>query len=213
MAHLLKQHQRFFVDDLSAIALAIKLRNQPQVPKQDGLLFPETSRAAERDRLGMGLDRVVELTLILGEGSDLLQHVHLLLFVEERFGLLQGSLEAYDLQKREGKKKDKKVRGSLTFSGRTEDPEGVYAGLVPVIRKPKPKLHLTIASARNLRQADTFGKSDPSVEVYLNNEKVDATATIKNTLNPPWLKIIVITVATSVDLKFFGPNIASLNPI
>ena len=48
------------------------------------------------------------------------------------------------------------------------------------------KLDVHIQGARNLRKADTFGKSDPYAVVSLNGKRLGQTQVIKKTLDPEW---------------------------
>merc|ERR1712216_380515 len=98
-----------------------------------------------------------------------------------------------------GEKKDKGVKGTLTFSGRTEDPEGVFAELDAIRQLPKPKLKISVIAARNLKKADTFGKSDPFCEIFIQGAKVAETAVVKKNLNPTW------NYSAQLDLPVDGP--------
>jgi Ca2+-dependent lipid-binding protein len=103
---------------------------------------------------------------------------------------LKGDELGYDLQKKTDgqykKKKQKTVGGRLTLAASVSDPENVYADIVPLHIVHKPTLQLTVASAKGLKKADTFGLSDPKCLIFLDDVQVGATAVIDNSLKPVW---------------------------
>ena len=60
------------------------------------------------------------------------------------------------------------------------------------------KLHLSIKSACGLRAADWAlgggGKSDPYVQIFLNEQKIGKTCVLKKTLDPVWNDTICVTI-------------------
>ena len=65
------------------------------------------------------------------------------------------------------------------------------------------KLNISVIKAQNLRNADTFGKSDPYVVILVDDEKVAKTKTIDNNLSPTWNENFVCLVAGQRNAVFF----------
>ncbi|ODV97927.1 hypothetical protein PACTADRAFT_47760 [Pachysolen tannophilus NRRL Y-2460] len=63
------------------------------------------------------------------------------------------------------------------------------------------KLTVTVVSASDLPAADSNGKSDPYVKLFLNNEEQEffKTKTIKKTLNPTFNETTVIDIGNRID--------------
>jgi Ca2+-dependent lipid-binding protein len=60
-------------------------------------------------------------------------------------------------------------------------------GCEPVAEAPATmRRTLTVSGAKGLRKADTFGKSDPSAVVWVDNVEVDRTEVVQSNLSPAW---------------------------
>jgi Ca2+-dependent lipid-binding protein len=75
------------------------------------------------------------------------------------------------------------LKGALAGSGGYLTPVGV--------------LRLHFQNARNLRNVETMGKSDPYVRVLLSGVEKGRTVTFKNNLNPNWDEVIYVPVHTT----------------
>eukprot|EP00943_MAST-04B_sp_MAST-4B-sp1_P002548 g2548.t1 len=62
-------------------------------------------------------------------------------------------------------------------------------------------LKFEIVMATGIKKADTFGKSDAYCVISLDQEKVDKTNTIRNSLDPEWYQTFQITIAEEVYEK------------
>ncbi|ABN68024.2 hypothetical protein putative xylanase/chitin deacetylase [Scheffersomyces stipitis CBS 6054] len=79
----------------------------------------------------------------------------------------------------------------------------IYEHGIPVqdSRNNSGKLTVQVLRAENLIAADSNGKSDPFVRLYLNTDKEEflKTKKVKKTLNPTWNESGVVTVANKQD--------------
>eukprot|EP00916_Digyalum_oweni_P007225 GHVL01012222.1.p1 GENE.GHVL01012222.1~~GHVL01012222.1.p1 ORF type:complete len:641 (+),score=120.41 GHVL01012222.1:40-1923(+) len=60
-------------------------------------------------------------------------------------------------------------------------------------------LNISILEGKNFEKKDTFGKSDPYVDVYFGNKKVYKTKCIKKSLNPKWNENFSIPIDGQMD--------------
>ncbi|CAF2521677.1 unnamed protein product [Rotaria sp. Silwood2] len=68
---------------------------------------------------------------------------------------------------------------------------------------PTGTLEVTIVEARNLKDKDSVGQSDPFVEVYTQKHCKQRTATIQNTHDPVWNERLMFNIHADDTAIYF----------
>ena len=84
-------------------------------------------------------------------------------------------------------------RAKLTLQWKPVALKGVMGGSGGYV-KPIGVMRLHFQNARNLRNVETMGKSDPYVRVLLSGIEKGRTVTFQNNLNPDWDEVIYVPV-------------------
>lgn len=84
-------------------------------------------------------------------------------------------------------------RAKLTLQWKPVALKGIMGGSGGYI-KPIGVMRLHFQNARNLRNVETMGKSDPYVRVLLSGIEKGKTVTFQNNLNPDWDEVIYVPV-------------------
>ncbi|KAF9635988.1 putative membrane bound c2 domain protein [Lasiodiplodia theobromae] len=87
-------------------------------------------------------------------------------------------------------------RAKMTLQWKPVALKGALGGSGGYI-KPVGVMRLDFKGARDLRNVETMGKSDPYVRVLLSGIEKGRTVTFKNNLNPDWDEVIYVPVHTS----------------
>lgn len=90
----------------------------------------------------------------------------------------------------------KSGRAKMTLQWKPVALKGALGGSGGYI-KPVGVMRLHFMGARDLRNVETMGKSDPYVRVLLSGIEKGRTVTFKNNLNPDWDEVIYVPVHTS----------------
>ncbi|KAK7725442.1 Tricalbin-2 [Botryosphaeria dothidea] len=90
----------------------------------------------------------------------------------------------------------KSGRAKMTLQWKPVALKGALGGSGGYI-KPVGVMRLHFQGARDLRNVETMGKSDPYVRVLLSGLEKGRTVTFKNNLNPDWDEVIYVPVHTS----------------
>ncbi|KAJ3678462.1 hypothetical protein LUZ60_002265 [Juncus effusus] len=93
------------------------------------------------------------------------------------------------------------VEDMLKWPHRIVVPLGVNVDISDLELKPQGQLSVTVLKANNLINADTLGKSDPYVKLYVRQMFKVKTKVIDNNLNPEWNEQFVI-IAEDKETQF-----------
>ncbi|PWA03148.1 hypothetical protein BB558_000658 [Smittium angustum] len=87
----------------------------------------------------------------------------------------------------------------------TLDLESIINGTVASIEGASGVVIVNVRCARNLKKADTFGKSDPYIKIFSANKPLESSRTThKNeTLNPTWNEVLILLLYNTKDLINF----------